>query len=178
MCDARTTSFEAVEVFGKKAAYSSCCIDRDTVPNELYCYDLRGSDFDCGTPISIEPRVLVNHAGTIITSNPIDLPEGWKQIRDAFYDLDRDYYSYEAYEKLYDFYEEFSPDWELDVIAICGDWTEYDVESLIADYKYLVDVDPNEDVSNDDMATAIIKELEQRTTVICVDYDSWLVSVF
>ena len=44
---------------------------------------------------------------------------------DAFKRMDRDYYSYEGYESLYDFFEECDPDWEYDVIGICCDYTEY-----------------------------------------------------
>lgn len=37
----------------------------------LYYYDIRHEDEDWGEPWSIEKRVLVNHFGTIVTSEPI-----------------------------------------------------------------------------------------------------------
>jgi hypothetical protein len=41
----------------------------------LHCYDLRGSDYDPGRPATIEPQVTVNHAGTVITAEPVDFKE-------------------------------------------------------------------------------------------------------
>ena len=59
---------------------------------------------------------------------------------DAFKNMDRDYFSYEGYQSLYDFFEECHEDWELDVIAICCDFSEYeDLEEYnkyyFGDYK-------------------------------------------
>ena len=34
---------------------------------------MRGSDYDPGRPITVEPNVAVNHAGAIITAKPLDL---------------------------------------------------------------------------------------------------------
>ena len=62
------------------------------------------------------------------------------QFEQAFKDMNRDYYSYEGYKALYDYYDEFE-DFSLDVIAICCDVTEYDEEELKKDYGYLVDED-------------------------------------
>ena len=32
----------------------------------VYCYDLRGSDYDPGDPVCVEERVVVNHAGSVL----------------------------------------------------------------------------------------------------------------
>ena len=64
--------YQVVELFGKEALFSNGRIDVDTLPEGLYAYDLRGSDNDFGIPISVEERVTVNHAGCIITSEPMD----------------------------------------------------------------------------------------------------------
>ena len=37
------------------------------MPEDWYCYDLRGSNYDPGEPVTMEPSVAVNHAGTILT---------------------------------------------------------------------------------------------------------------
>lgn len=64
----------------------------------------------------------------------------------AFERADRDYYSCEGYKALYDYYEELNPDMELDVIAICCEWTEYgeraylSISDLINDCGYLYPV--------------------------------------
>lgn len=63
---------QEVEVFGKKGLFSNDRIDVDTLPPGLYCYDLRASDEDVGIPATIEESVTVNHAGCIITTEPMD----------------------------------------------------------------------------------------------------------
>ena len=70
--DARQEDFERVELFGKPALFTNARIDRMTVPQGLYCYDLRGSDNDPGRPATVEPKVGVNHAGAVITAEPVD----------------------------------------------------------------------------------------------------------
>ena len=47
------------------------------------------------------------------------------QFRDAFQRMDRaNQFSYEGLELIYDYLEECSPDFDLDVIAICCDFCE------------------------------------------------------
>ena len=51
-------------------------IAREDLPDGLFCYDLRGSDDDPGYPIAVEERVIVvNHAASVITAKPLELPE-------------------------------------------------------------------------------------------------------
>ena len=66
---------EQVTLLGKKALYVEERIHRSTLPQGLYAYDLRGSDYDFTRPVTLEKHVVVNHAGTIITAQPIPLPE-------------------------------------------------------------------------------------------------------
>ena len=47
------------------------------------------------------------------------------QFERAFKKMDRDYYSYNGYKALYNYLDEFD-NFDLDVIAICCDFTEYD----------------------------------------------------
>ena len=67
----REEEFEHIELFGKPALFSNHRIDRDTVPEGFYLYDLRGSDNDPGRPITMENRVAVNHAGAVLTAEPV-----------------------------------------------------------------------------------------------------------
>ena len=67
--------YQAVELFGKPALFSNWRIDRDKLPEGLYVYDLRGSDYDPGMPVTLESHVTVNHAASVITAAPIELPE-------------------------------------------------------------------------------------------------------
>ena len=73
---------EQVTLLGKKALYVEERIHRSTLPQGLYAYDLRGSDYDFTRPVTLEKHVVVNLAGTIITAQPIPLPEqGYIDIR-------------------------------------------------------------------------------------------------
>ncbi|MDO5398457.1 MAG: DUF4316 domain-containing protein [bacterium] len=75
---------QEVEVFGEKALFSNGRIDGNTLPDGLYCYDLRGSDNDPGEPVAVEKNVSVNHAGCIICAKPIDIPEtGFVPLNDG-----------------------------------------------------------------------------------------------
>ena len=40
-----------------------------------YCYDLRGSDYDPGEPVCVEEQVVVNHAGSVLLTEPLELAE-------------------------------------------------------------------------------------------------------
>ena len=67
--------YQQIELFGKPALFSNGRIDRDKLPEGLYVYDLRGSDYDPGLPVTIQEHVVVNHAATVIAAAPIELPE-------------------------------------------------------------------------------------------------------
>ena len=80
--NAREEEYEHVELFGKPALFTNSRIDRNTVPKGFYCYDLRGSDDDPGRPVTIENLVAVNHAGAILTPEPVTIPkEGLRRLR-------------------------------------------------------------------------------------------------
>ena len=81
---AKEEKLQEVEVFGEKALFSNGSIDNSEIPDGLYCYDLRGSDNDPGRPVAVEENVTVNHAGCIICSKPIDIPEvGYVPLNDG-----------------------------------------------------------------------------------------------
>ena len=79
--DALTTQYEEIEVLGKPALFTSLRLDRDTVPEGLHMYEVRHDD-DCqGDPVQIGKRIVVNHWGTILTREPINLPaDGLRDI--------------------------------------------------------------------------------------------------
>lgn len=87
--DATKAKFEHVELFGKTALFTNARVDISTLPINFYRYNLRGSDYDPGRPISVELNVGVNHAGTILSPNPIKLPDsGYKRLRGGLNFLD------------------------------------------------------------------------------------------
>ena len=67
--------YQEVELFEKPALFSNGRISRDDLPEGVYCYDLRGSDDDPGSPICVEERVMVNHTGSVILTAPLEFPE-------------------------------------------------------------------------------------------------------
>ena len=67
--------YQEVELFEKPALFSNGRISHDDLPEGVYCYDLRGSDDDPGFPICVEERVVVNHAGSVILTAPLEFSE-------------------------------------------------------------------------------------------------------
>ena len=67
--------FEDVTLFDVPMLFSNGRIDREALPDGVYCYDLRGADYDPGKPLAIEDTVAVNHAASIISAFPLDLSE-------------------------------------------------------------------------------------------------------
>lgn len=71
MMDARKELYEVCELFGKTVLWTCARIDRGTIPDGLYVYDLRD---ECdGIPYEVAPVVYVNHFGTIISKEPIEM---------------------------------------------------------------------------------------------------------
>ena len=68
--------YQEVEIFDVPALFSNGRIATEEIPDGLFRYDLRGSDYDPGDPVTVEEYVMVNHAGSILTAKPLDIPEG------------------------------------------------------------------------------------------------------
>ena len=106
------------------------------------------------------------------------------EFAQEFKEMNRDYYSWEGYEALYEYYDEY-PDFNFDVIAICCDVSEYDEEELKENYKHLLsfddfkeenkDVYTTEDEMQEEYLNDLIKELEHNTQVIKLNNGSFLV---
>ena len=74
---------------GKEYEFSDMRIDRDTVPNGKYVYEIADDDSD-GEPARIRPRILVNFFGTLISDEPLDFEDDdviWITEEDDFYYL-------------------------------------------------------------------------------------------
>ena len=72
--NARTEEFQHIEVFDKFALFTNARIDRTTVPEGWYCYDFRGTGNDPGELRFIEECVVVNHSGSILMPEKLELP--------------------------------------------------------------------------------------------------------
>lgn len=61
--------------FGKyHGIFTDSRIDRNTIPKDVFCYDVRTTD--SGSLCTIENFVRVNHGGTILMMTPIKMPKG------------------------------------------------------------------------------------------------------
>ena len=72
---ANDEQYQEIELFDKPGLFSNGRIVRDNLPEDVYCYDLRGSDYDPGEPVCVEEQVVVNHAGSVLLTEPLELAE-------------------------------------------------------------------------------------------------------
>ena len=81
--NAVTEQYEEITVLGKPALFTSNRLDRSTILDGLYAYDVRHDD-DCqGIPCEIAKHIMVNHWGTILLAEPLQLPERGFLLLDA-----------------------------------------------------------------------------------------------
>lgn len=66
--------YDLISLFGKPALFTNERLTDADIPKGLYCYHLRHSDDGCSFA-TVEPKVKVNHGGSIITDEPIDFGE-------------------------------------------------------------------------------------------------------
>ena len=86
------------------------------------------------------------------------------QFRDQFHRMGRgDQFSYEALGLLFDYLEDLDPDYELDVIELCCEYSE-DTPEEIAE-KYGVDLEGCED-DDDEKAEAVADYLSNETSLV------------
>lgn len=67
--------YELIELFGKPALFTNERLSDEDVPKGFYHYDFRESDDGSVQFATLEPHVLVNHGGSVITREPIDFGE-------------------------------------------------------------------------------------------------------
>lgn len=71
--DAGKEKYMLVRVDGKICAFTNIRLDRETIPDTLYCYDVRDSDMLDGTFAEISPFVFVNYWGTLVCKEAFPL---------------------------------------------------------------------------------------------------------
>lgn len=69
------TQYQQVELFDVPALFSNGRVNMGLLPEGMYRYELCGADYDPGYPLTVENSVTVNHAATILTAIPLELPE-------------------------------------------------------------------------------------------------------
>lgn len=66
-------ALQGIEIFDKPGLFSNGRLRDEEVPEGLYRYDLRGSDYDPGQPVTVEKTVVVNHAASVLMAEELDL---------------------------------------------------------------------------------------------------------
>jgi len=70
-CDARKETYEEIEIFDTPALFSAGRIQKDSVPEGFYCYEVRHDDECMGIPCELSTHILVNFWGTVISKIPL-----------------------------------------------------------------------------------------------------------
>jgi len=92
-------------------------------------------------------------------------------FRTAFYSAGRkDQFSYEALGLLFEYFEEIDPEYDLDVIAICCEYSEATPEDIARDYQ--IDIHGLED---DEIQRAVLDHLYYQTSVVGVTHSDTIV---
>lgn len=84
MINANEDTYELVMADQYLVLFTNARINRDSVPKELFCYDVRHDDEGRGIACEIKPYVLVNHWGTILSKTEIPMPDGYLILEDDF----------------------------------------------------------------------------------------------
>jgi hypothetical protein len=89
------------------------------------------------------------------------------EFRNQFVAYNRDNFTHEAYELLFDYFEDCDPDMVLDVFSICCDYAEDTVEDIARNYSIdLNDANP-EDGDYEDQCRQVVRQyLDHNTTVV------------
>lgn len=72
-CDYKTEQLQKVSVCGIMCEFSDIRIDRSTVPEGKYQYEVAGDDDSGGDPARIRRGIMVNFFGTLICDQPLPI---------------------------------------------------------------------------------------------------------
>lgn len=82
--NAMNESFEEVTIFDKPALFTPLRVDRRTVPEGYHLYEIRHDDESKGDIVQIARGIFVNHWGTVIMRDEIELPaDGYLDIEES-----------------------------------------------------------------------------------------------
>ena len=101
------------------------------------------------------------------------------QFRDAFHNAGRaSQFSYDGLELLFDHLEDVDADYELDVVALCCDYSEDSVADIAREYSIdLNDADPEDDDYADQCEALVIDYLNDNGSVVGVTPSGLIVYV-
>lgn len=72
--DAKKVTYQEVTILDRPALFTECRLDKSTVPEGLYRYELRHGDEDWGDLVTLSRSIMVSYYGTVITREPFQLP--------------------------------------------------------------------------------------------------------
>ena len=82
--DADRLTYDEVTIFGVTALFTDLRVDRSTVPDGVYRYEVRYSDEYGGEPVELARGIIVDFFGTVLTGEPIQLPiSGGLELNDG-----------------------------------------------------------------------------------------------
>lgn len=86
--NAKELVYEKVKVLGKEGLFTSERVDRDSVPDGWFMYEVRHDDNSWGDPIEIGLGICVNFFGTLLMKEPLLLLVPSTDINNAYLDID------------------------------------------------------------------------------------------
>lgn len=84
MINPNEETYEEILIGDIPAIFTSLRIDRDKLPQGVFAYDIRHADEDGMEAAEIAKYVLVNHMGTVLTKEPLDLDENGSMILEEY----------------------------------------------------------------------------------------------
>ena len=82
----RTDSMQHAELFGNPVLFTNWLIQRDTIPKDWYCYDLRGTRQSPNVKIALVDKTARYHAGTVLSPTPLKRKEtASRRVNSAFH---------------------------------------------------------------------------------------------
>ena len=81
--DATKLNFSVATLFDEPVLFTDLRVDRATVPPQFHLYEIRHEGEDWGRPCQLAKGILVNFYGTVLTLDPLELPEDGYLSMDA-----------------------------------------------------------------------------------------------
>lgn len=82
----RTDFMQHAELFGNPVLFTNWLIQRDTIPKDWYCYDLRGTRQSPNVKIALVDKTARYHAGTVLSPTPLKRKEtASRRVNSAFH---------------------------------------------------------------------------------------------
>lgn len=86
--NAMEETYENVTVLNHPMLFTCLRVDRSTVPDGYFMYEVRHDDDQQGEPVQIGRSILVNHWGTLISNRPIRLESSSINAYIGYRDID------------------------------------------------------------------------------------------